>query len=87
MTTYLAPEAGLAKSISAFIGKPLHGTAIDQASTQRKRYSRSSSGIWRMRSSKSTVISFSTMPSKTTVHGRMRSFCAALAMRLWLPNS
>ena len=34
ITTYFAPERGLAKSTSAFIGKPLHGMAIDQASTQ-----------------------------------------------------
>jgi hypothetical protein len=35
--TYFAPESGLASSTSFFSGKPVQGTAIDQASTQRKR--------------------------------------------------
>ena len=35
ITTYFALEVGLASSISAFIGKPDHGAANDQASTQR----------------------------------------------------
>ena len=37
MRTYLAEPSGRAMSTSAAIGKPVHGTAIDQASTQRWR--------------------------------------------------
>ena len=37
MRTYFADDSGLASSTSFFIGKPVHGTVIDQASTQRCR--------------------------------------------------
>ena len=37
MTTYLALPVGLHSSTSERIGKPLHGTIIDQVSTQRWR--------------------------------------------------
>ena len=70
MTTYFAAEVGLAKSTSARIGNPVHGTAIDQASTQRCRYSRSSSGMRRIRSSIAISSGFSTSPSIFTVQGR-----------------
>ena len=61
---YLADDSGRARSTSALKANPLHGTAIDHVSTQRWRYSLSSSGIFLSSVSMSTVISFSTMPSK-----------------------
>lgn len=35
MRTYFADDSGRAKSSSAFIGKPVQGTVMAQASTQR----------------------------------------------------
>ena len=37
MRTYVAEPSGQAISSNAFIGKPVHGTVNDQASTQRWR--------------------------------------------------
>src|SRR6516165_3948530 len=85
--TYFAEPNGFAKSTKAAIGKPVHGTAIDHASTQRWRYSRSSSGNFFRRSSRSTVISLSTMPSILIVHGRVFSAWAGSAIDFCEPNS
>ena len=37
ITTYLAPDFGWQNATKSFIAKPIHGTAIDHASTQRWR--------------------------------------------------
>ena len=87
MTTYFADESGLAYFTSSDMAKPVQGTAMDHASTQRNRYSRSSNGMARIRVSISSWRSISTMPSKDTVQGRSFRERASRAMRLWEPNS
>ena len=87
MRRYLAEASGRAKSTSALSAKPLHGTAMAQASTQRRRYRRSSSGILAKRSSTPISILFSTKPSMVTIQGRISSAWAFFQMVFEEPNS
>ena len=69
--TNLAEESGFTFFSRALNGKPIQGTTIDQASTQRRRYTRSSSGMDFSRSSTSKVRGFSTSPVTSTVQGEV----------------
>ena len=85
--TYLARMLGCTFLIKAENGKPVHGTAMAQASTQRRRYKRSSSGMARMRSSMSNVCGLLTIPPTSTCQGRIFRRCAKREMLLTGPNS
>ena len=76
-STNLALPVGSTRLISSDSGKPTHGTTADQASTQRSRYTRSSSGASFINSSMSKVLGFFTAPSTWTVHGRVFSIFGA----------
>src|SRR3954463_14771547 len=85
--TYLAEPSGLANLTIAAREKPDHGTTMDQPSTQRCRYTRSSRGILASSASASMVNFFSTRPSKVMVQGLVVSFWAAFEIDLLVPNS
>ena len=84
---YFAPEVGLASATSLDSGKPVHGTAIDHASTQRCRYSRSSRPTFRIRSSTPISKGFSTRPSIFSVQGWVLRALAAGSTVFDVPNS
>jgi IS30 family transposase len=65
----------------------LQGATNDHASTQRCRYTRSSSGMRLSKSSISIVCGFSTIPSSRTCQGRIGSACADAAIVFCDPNS
>src|ERR1022692_2479199 len=73
---------------SALSEYPTHGTTIDQASTQRCRYTRSSSGASARISSMVNLPGLLHRPSTLTVHGSVLKFLAYPAGSLLsVPNS
>ncbi len=87
-STYRANDVGSAWFSRALSSNPFHGITMDQASTQRCRYTRSSAGNLARISSISQVLGRCTSPSTRTVQGRGFSVCAFRdGSSLPVPNS
>ena len=87
-STNLALAVGSTCLISSASDQPTQGITIDQPSTQRRRYRRSSIGLSLSRSSMPKVRGFLTSPSTTTAQGRVFRVWAFLAgSALSVPNS
>ena len=87
-STYLAAPVGSTRLRRADRGYPIHGITIDQPSTQRSAYTRSSSGASFRISSMSKVFGFWQSPPTSTVQGRVRRVWAFSAgSDLSVPNS
>ena len=87
-STYFAAPVGSTRFRRADRGYPIHGMTIDQPSTQRRAYTRSSSGDSFRISSMSKVFGFWQSPPTSTVHGRVRRVCEFSAgSDLSVPNS
>jgi len=74
ISTYLAFGCGSTRLITSAIGMPTQGITNDQASTQRKRYTRSSSVYGLMKSSMSYSPGLPTSPSILIFQGRGLKF-------------
>src|SRR3546814_5749236 len=86
--TYLAFEVGSNFFSTSPSGTPSHGITIDQPSTQRMRYTRSSGTSPLSRSSSAIVPGFAHSPPTATAHGLVRSvFAASEGSFLRVPRS
>ena len=86
--TYFAFEVGWKRFSTSASGTPNHGITIDQPSTQRIRYTRSSAFRPFSRSSSDSLPGFAHWPPTATVHGVVRRVLAAFdGSSLLVPNS
>src|SRR5205823_13879129 len=85
---YFAFDVGSHRLIKLESGNPAHGMTIDHASTQRWRYTRSSSVSPLRTSSRSITPFFAHSPSIDTFHGcvlKSRAYCSGPSLSV--PNS
>ena len=83
-----APPIGSTRSSNLASGKPDQGITIDHPSTHRMRYTRSSSGIDFISSSRSNTFGLWTIPSTATCQGFDTNPAAAAAtLSLLVVNS